>query len=136
MFVWGLDSWFGEPDGSCIFDTIWRTGFLPLSVIFLPISISPDVETGYKASRAEIAKNMIIQSSGFGFEIEFVAKCQKIGAPHLRGSHFLLRPDLCRREKDWLKRWVSCALVSDKIQHLDWTEAEFSAAASDDEGSC
>jgi len=39
-----------------------------------------DVETGYKASRAEIAKNMIIESSGFGFEIEFVAKCQKIGA--------------------------------------------------------
>ena len=39
-----------------------------------------DVETGYKAARAEIAKNMIIVSSGFGFEIEFVAKCKKIGA--------------------------------------------------------
>jgi glycosyltransferase involved in cell wall biosynthesis len=39
-----------------------------------------DVETGYKACRAEIARNMIIESSGFGFEIEFVAKCKKIGA--------------------------------------------------------
>jgi glycosyltransferase involved in cell wall biosynthesis len=39
-----------------------------------------DVETGYKAARAELAKNMIIESSGFGFEIEFVAKCKKIGA--------------------------------------------------------
>jgi glycosyltransferase involved in cell wall biosynthesis len=39
-----------------------------------------DVETGYKASRAEIAKNMFVESSGFGFEIEFVAKCKKIGA--------------------------------------------------------
>lgn len=39
-----------------------------------------DVETGYKAVRAEIAKNMVIESSGFGFEIEFVAKCKKIGA--------------------------------------------------------
>ena len=39
-----------------------------------------DVETGYKATRAEIAKNMIIESKGFGFEIEFVAKCRKIGA--------------------------------------------------------
>jgi glycosyltransferase involved in cell wall biosynthesis len=39
-----------------------------------------DVETGYKAARAEIAKNMIIESSGFGFEIEFVAKCKKIAA--------------------------------------------------------
>ena len=39
-----------------------------------------DIETGYKASRADIVKNMIIQSSGFGFEIEFVAKCKKIGA--------------------------------------------------------
>jgi glycosyltransferase involved in cell wall biosynthesis len=39
-----------------------------------------DVETGYKAARAEIVKNMVIESSGFGFEIEFVAKCKKIGA--------------------------------------------------------
>jgi glycosyltransferase involved in cell wall biosynthesis len=39
-----------------------------------------DVETGYKAARAEIVKNMIIESSGFGFEIEFVAKCKKIGS--------------------------------------------------------
>jgi len=39
-----------------------------------------DVETGYKAARADIVKNMIIESSGFGFEIEFVAKCKKIGA--------------------------------------------------------
>jgi glycosyltransferase involved in cell wall biosynthesis len=39
-----------------------------------------DVETGYKAARAEIAKNMIIESNGFGFEIEFVAKCKKLGA--------------------------------------------------------
>ena len=39
-----------------------------------------DVETGYKAARTEIAKNMIIESSGFGFEIEFVAKCKKIAA--------------------------------------------------------
>ena len=39
-----------------------------------------DVETGYKACRTEIARNMMIESSGFGFEIEFVAKCKKIEA--------------------------------------------------------
>ena len=38
-----------------------------------------DVETGYKAMRAEIAKRMIIESSGFGFEVEFIAKCKKAG---------------------------------------------------------
>jgi glycosyltransferase involved in cell wall biosynthesis len=38
-----------------------------------------DVETGYKAMRADIARNMIINSSGFGFEVEFVAKCRKAG---------------------------------------------------------
>jgi len=38
-----------------------------------------DVETGYKAMRAEIAKRLIIESSGFGFEVEFVAKCKKAG---------------------------------------------------------
>jgi glycosyltransferase involved in cell wall biosynthesis len=39
-----------------------------------------DIETGYKAARADIVRNMIIESTGFGFEIEFVAKCKKIGA--------------------------------------------------------
>jgi glycosyltransferase involved in cell wall biosynthesis len=38
-----------------------------------------DVETGYKAMRADIARRMIINSSGFGFEVEFVAKCRKAG---------------------------------------------------------
>ncbi len=38
-----------------------------------------DVETGYKAMRAEIAKRLIIESSGFGFEVEFIAKCKKAG---------------------------------------------------------
>jgi glycosyltransferase involved in cell wall biosynthesis len=38
-----------------------------------------DVETGYKAMRADIAKRLIIESSGFGFEVEFIAKCKKAG---------------------------------------------------------
>jgi glycosyltransferase involved in cell wall biosynthesis len=38
-----------------------------------------DVETGYKAMRAEIARHLIIESTGFGFEVEFVAKCKKAG---------------------------------------------------------
>ena len=38
-----------------------------------------DVETGYKAMRADIARTMNITSSGFGFEVEFVAKCKKAG---------------------------------------------------------
>jgi glycosyltransferase involved in cell wall biosynthesis len=37
-----------------------------------------DVETGYKAFRGEIIRNMIIQSSGFGFEIEVSAKLAKL----------------------------------------------------------
>ena len=39
-----------------------------------------DVETGYKAFRGEIIRNMIISSSGFGFEIEVTAKVCKLGA--------------------------------------------------------
>lgn len=39
-----------------------------------------DVETGYKAFRGEIIRNMIITSSGFGFEIEVTAKVCKLGA--------------------------------------------------------
>jgi glycosyltransferase involved in cell wall biosynthesis len=39
-----------------------------------------DVETGYKAIRGDIIRNMIIVSSGFGFEIEVTAKVAKLGA--------------------------------------------------------
>ena len=38
-----------------------------------------DVETGYKAFRGEIIRNMVIVSSGFGFEIEATAKVAKLG---------------------------------------------------------
>jgi glycosyltransferase involved in cell wall biosynthesis len=39
-----------------------------------------DVETGYKAFRGDIIRNMIIRSSGFGVEIEVTAKIAKLGA--------------------------------------------------------
>jgi glycosyltransferase involved in cell wall biosynthesis len=38
-----------------------------------------DVETGYKAFRGDIIRNMIITSRGFGFEIEVTAKVAKLG---------------------------------------------------------
>ncbi len=38
-----------------------------------------DVETCYKAFRGEIIRNMVITSSGFGFEIEVTAKIAKLG---------------------------------------------------------
>ncbi|MET0626636.1 MAG: glycosyltransferase family 2 protein [Pyrinomonadaceae bacterium] len=37
-----------------------------------------DVETGYKAFRGEIIRQMIIRSRGFGFEIEVTAKIAKL----------------------------------------------------------
>jgi glycosyltransferase involved in cell wall biosynthesis len=37
-----------------------------------------DIETGYKAFRGEIIRNMIISSSGFGFEVEVTAKVAKL----------------------------------------------------------
>ena len=37
-----------------------------------------DIETGYKAFRGEIIRNMIINSSGFGFEVEVTAKVAKL----------------------------------------------------------
>lgn len=38
-----------------------------------------DVETGYKAFRGDVIRNMILTSSGFGFEIEVTAKLAKLG---------------------------------------------------------
>jgi glycosyltransferase involved in cell wall biosynthesis len=38
-----------------------------------------DVETGYKAFRGDIIRNMTITSSGFGFEIEVTARVAKLG---------------------------------------------------------
>jgi glycosyltransferase involved in cell wall biosynthesis len=40
-----------------------------------------DVETGYKAFRGEIIRNMVITSTGFGFEIEVTAKIAKLQCP-------------------------------------------------------
>jgi glycosyltransferase involved in cell wall biosynthesis len=37
-----------------------------------------DIETGYKAFRGEIIRNMKITSSGFGFEVEVTAKITKL----------------------------------------------------------
>ena len=38
-----------------------------------------DIETGYKAFRGDIIRNMVIVSSGFGFEVEATAKVAKLG---------------------------------------------------------
>jgi len=37
-----------------------------------------DIETGYKAFRGEIIRNMLVTSSGFGFEVEVTAKVAKL----------------------------------------------------------
>jgi glycosyltransferase involved in cell wall biosynthesis len=37
-----------------------------------------DVETGYKAFRGDIIRNMVIGSTGFGFEVEVAAKIAKL----------------------------------------------------------
>ncbi len=37
-----------------------------------------DIETGYKAFRGEIIRNMVITSRGFGFEVEVTAKVAKL----------------------------------------------------------
>jgi len=52
-------------------------GLTFLSNIFTNINLT-DVETGYKAFRGEIIRNMIIVSDGFGFEIEVTAKVAKL----------------------------------------------------------
>lgn len=39
-----------------------------------------DIETGYKAFRGDIIRNMIIVSRGFGFEVEVTAKVAKLGS--------------------------------------------------------
>jgi glycosyltransferase involved in cell wall biosynthesis len=52
-------------------------GLTFLSNIFTNINMT-DVETGYKAFRGEIIRNMIITSDGFGFEIEVTAKVAKL----------------------------------------------------------
>ncbi len=48
-----------------------------LSNLFTNINLT-DVETGYKAFRGELIREMIIVSKGFGFEIEVTAKVAKL----------------------------------------------------------
>jgi glycosyltransferase involved in cell wall biosynthesis len=56
---------------------IANLGLTFLSNVFTNLNIT-DVETGYKAFRGEIIRNMIITSGGFGFEIEVTAKIAKL----------------------------------------------------------
>lgn len=49
-----------------------------ISNVFTNLNMT-DVETGYKAFRGEIIRNMIITSRGFGFEVEVTAKVAKLG---------------------------------------------------------
>jgi glycosyltransferase involved in cell wall biosynthesis len=53
-------------------------GLTFLSNLFTNINLT-DVETGYKAFRGDIIRNMIITSRRFGFEIEVTAKVAKLG---------------------------------------------------------
>jgi len=53
-------------------------GLTFLSNLFTNVNLT-DVETGYKAFRGEIIRQMTITSSGFGFEIEVTAKVAKLG---------------------------------------------------------
>lgn len=53
-------------------------GLTFLSNIFTNLNMT-DVETGYKAFKGDIARNMRITSAGFGFEIEVTAKVAKLG---------------------------------------------------------
>ena len=48
------------------------------SNLFTNVNLT-DVETGYKAFRGDIIRNMTISSSCFGFEIEVTAKIAKLG---------------------------------------------------------
>ena len=56
---------------------IANQGLTFLSNLFTDLNLS-DVETGYKAFRGEIIRNMIIETRGFGFEIEVTAKVSKL----------------------------------------------------------
>lgn len=53
-------------------------GLTFLSNLFTNINLT-DVETGYKAFRGDIIRNMVITSQRFGFEIEVTAKVSKLG---------------------------------------------------------
>jgi len=48
-----------------------------LSNVFTNVNLS-DVETGYKAFRGEVIRNMNLTATGFGFEIEVTAKLAKL----------------------------------------------------------
>jgi glycosyltransferase involved in cell wall biosynthesis len=52
-------------------------GLTFMSNLFTNVNLT-DVETGYKAFRGEIIRNMVINSEGFGFEIEVTAKISKL----------------------------------------------------------
>jgi hypothetical protein len=68
------------PDGKTIRLVIFHINkFLTFTSNLLTNLNMTDVEMGYKAFRDEIIRNMVIASTGFGFEIEVTAKIAKLG---------------------------------------------------------
>ena len=57
-------------------------GFLTLMSNMLADLNFTDIETGYKAFRAEIVKSVQLEELGFGFELEITAKIAKL--PNVR----------------------------------------------------
>ena len=53
-----------------------------------------DIETGYKAFRGDIIRDMVIVSSRFGFEVEVDSQDRQVKDSDLRSAHQLLRPHL------------------------------------------
>jgi glycosyltransferase involved in cell wall biosynthesis len=85
-------------------------GLTVLSNLFTNINLT-DVETGYKAFRGDIIRNMIITSNGFGFEIEVTAKIAKL-------TYQLLRAHLRTGKEDRVRGWVAGALAYCPLQSL------------------
>ena len=58
-----------------------------------------DMETCYKAVKADVLHDLRLTSDRFGIEPEITARLARYGRPDLRGADQLSRADLCRGQE-------------------------------------
>ena len=89
----------GRPQRAYLFWHMVGNRFLSLFTNVLFNTTLSDMETGYKAFRAEVLRSLDLRQDDFAIEPEITAQGLQAQAADLRAADRLLRPDVCRRKK-------------------------------------
>lgn len=100
----------GRPQRAYLFWHLVGNRFLSLVTGVLYNTTLTDMETGYKAFRADVLRSLDLRENSFAIEPEITAKICKRRPLHLRTTDLLRRTELRRRQEDHLARRIQSTL--------------------------